>query len=57
MIKNIEIVADIFRKASEKVAKMGEREWKEVIEQQSYVLEEIIGMSVELYGPKGTKSR
>ena len=33
LIKNVEIVADVFRKAAEKVAKMGEREWKEVIEQ------------------------
>lgn len=33
MIKNIEIAADIFRKASEKASKMGEREWKDTIEQ------------------------
>lgn len=33
MIKNIEIAADVFRKASEKAAKMGEREWKDTIEQ------------------------
>ena len=33
LVKNVEIVADVFRKAAEKVAKMGEREWKEVMEQ------------------------
>lgn len=42
LIKNIEIVIDVLRKASEKVGKTGEKEWKDVIEQQGYVLEEVL---------------
>ena len=33
MCKNIEIVNDVFKKATEKIGKMGEREWKNVFEQ------------------------
>ncbi len=32
MCKNIEIVNDVFRKATEKIGKMGEREWKDVFD-------------------------
>lgn len=32
MVKNLEIVVDVFRRAAGKVAKTGEREWKDVIE-------------------------
>ena len=52
MIKNIEIAADVFRKAAEKAGKMGEREWKEVIEQQGYILDEIIVLSKEYNNTK-----
>ena len=38
----MEIVIDVFRKAADKVGKTGEREWKDVLEQQSYVLEEVV---------------
>ena len=31
LVKNIEIVIDVFKKAGEKVAQIGERGWKEVI--------------------------
>jgi hypothetical protein len=37
----LEIVIDIMRKAADKVGKTGEREWKDVLEQQSYVIEEV----------------
>jgi len=42
LIKNVEIVIDVFRKAAEKVARTGETEWRDVIEQQGYVLEEVL---------------
>lgn len=42
MVKNIEIVIDVFKKAAEKVGKIGEREWMLTIEQQAAVLEEIV---------------
>lgn len=45
MQKNLEIAREIFKKAADKVNKVGEREWREVIEQQSYVLEEIVNVS------------
>jgi len=48
MVKNVEIVIDVFKKAAEKVGKVGERDWREVIEQQSYVLEELISMQEHL---------
>lgn len=42
--KNLEIVIDLFGKATEKVGKIGEREWKEVFEQQTSILEDIINI-------------
>jgi len=42
LVKNIEIVMDVFRKSVDKVARVGEKEWKEVIDQQVYVLEELL---------------
>lgn len=44
MIKNLEILIDVLKKGSEKVGKAGEKEWKDVVEQQSFVLEEVIKM-------------
>jgi hypothetical protein len=40
--KNIEIVLDVFKRAAEKVGKVGEREWRQVFDQQRYVLEEVL---------------
>jgi hypothetical protein len=42
LVKNLEIVVDVFKKAAEKVARTGETEWRDVIEQQGYVLEEVL---------------
>ena len=47
-IKNVEIVIDVFKKAGEKTGKAGERDWREVIEQQTYVLEELVSMQDHL---------
>ena len=33
MVKNLEIVIDVFKKAAERIGKVGERDWREVIEQ------------------------
>ena len=55
LIKNIEIVIDVFRKSADKVGKTGEKEWKDVIEQQSYVLDEVIKMHDEIVKSKATK--
>jgi hypothetical protein len=53
IIKNIEIVVDVFKKAADKIGKIGERDWREVLEQQTYVLEEIISIQDNLEkGPK-----
>ena len=35
-------MADVFRKAADKVGKVGEREWRQVFEQQRYVLDELL---------------
>lgn len=40
--KNIEIVLDVFKRAADKVGKVGEREWRQVFDQQRYVLEEVL---------------
>jgi len=32
-VKNVEIVIDVFKKAAEKIGKVGERDWREVLEQ------------------------
>ena len=53
IVKNLEIVIEVFKKSSEKIGKVGEREWREVLEQQTYVLEELISIQESL--PKGTK--
>lgn len=42
LVKGVEIVADVFRKAADKVGKVGEREWRQVFEQQRYVLDELL---------------
>ena len=33
IIKNLEIIKDVFKKGAEKMEKLGEREWREVIDQ------------------------
>ena len=53
IVKNLEIVIEVFKKSSEKIGKVGEREWREVLEQQTYVLEELISIQESI--PKGTK--
>ena len=53
IVKNLEIIIDVFKKSSEKIGKIGEREWREVLEQQTYVLEELIQIQESL--PKGAK--
>ena len=48
ILKNIEIVIDVFKKSAEKIGKIGERDWREVLEQQSYVLEELVSIQENL---------
>lgn len=48
VLKNIEIVIEVFKKAAEKIGKIGERDWREVLEQQSYVLEELVSIQENL---------
>ena len=44
IIKNLEIIKDVFKKGAEKMEKLGEREWREVIDQQIYAIEETVIM-------------
>jgi hypothetical protein len=41
-------VIDVFKKAAEKIGKIGERDWREVLEQQGYVLEELVSIQENL---------
>ena len=50
LIKNIEIVIEVFKKASERLGRLGKRDWKEVLEQQSYILEELVAMQTNIDG-------
>ena len=47
----------MFKKSSERVGKTGEKEWKDVIEQQGYVLDEVVKMHEEMIKDKGTHQR
>ena len=42
LVKHLEIAIDVFKRSSQKVGKTGEREWQQVIDQQCYVLEELL---------------
>ena len=40
--KNFEIVIDVYKRAADRIGRVGEREWREVVEQQRNVLEEVL---------------
>lgn len=40
--KNLELVIEVYKRAADRIGRVGEREWREVIEQQRLVLEEVL---------------